>query len=322
MSQRLVLKRVLFGAILLTLVARKNAAAEVPHAMLDKLELAWTAPEECPGRARVLAEIARMARRPVDGELQASVTVVRGASGGYRAHVTMRAGSAFDERDVEGATCTEIADASALLIALALAPETRRVPSPPKPPAKAHPKNASTPYRALLHLGVGLGLDALVLPRPVSTVRPALAISSGHALLGLEGFFSPSIGQSLAGEPHKGARFRLLGGKLAGCWLFRAERLRAGPCAGIGAMGIGTAGFGVSRTRETVTWTPNVTAEARLFWSPVPRFEGLVEVVVGVPAETLDFNVDSTSETSRRVHRLPPISLGIGIGIARLWDLF
>ncbi len=292
--------------------------------MRDKLEFEWAAPDECPSRAHVLAEVERMAPRRIEREAHARVVVVA-VSGEYRAHVTLRVGSAYDERDVEGTTCGEIADAAALLVALALAPEARPLESPPPSRPEAHPytpgSSGRTVLHAKLHLGLGLGLEALALPRPISTVRPMLAVSSGSLLVGVEGQVSPRMGESLATEPNKGAYFRFFGARFAGCWLLSAGQFRAGPCLGVGIMGIGTEGFGVSRPRVAVTWTPNATAEARLSWSPTPRFEGILTIAAGAPTEALSFSVDSSSG-SRRLHRLEPLTFAVGIGIARLWDLF
>lgn len=121
------LTRVPLGAVLFMLVGPNDAAAEPVVPALEKLELEWSAPEECPTRAHVLAEITRMAPPRIGREVHARVAVERGASGDYHARVTMRVGSAFDQRDVQGAACAEIADASALLVALALAPEARPI---------------------------------------------------------------------------------------------------------------------------------------------------------------------------------------------------
>lgn len=316
------MKRVLLGAALFMLGSPNEAAAEPVVPAVERLELEWWAPEECPTRTHVLGEIARMAPPRIGRDVHARIAVGRGASGDYHAEVSLRVGSAFDQRDVQGATCAEIADASALLIALALAPPAVEAPPPPPPATKARPLTpGSTAHHLELHVGVGIGLDALSLPRPVPTVRPALGIAAGDVLLEIGGFVSPSVGKSLTAEPNKGASFRLLGAKLAGCWTFQARQFRAGPCAGVGLMGIGTEAFGVRRRRDEITWTPYVTGEARLFWKPLPRFEALVSVASGVLAEELDFSIESTSG-ARRLHRVDDFTLTIGIGVARLWDLF
>ncbi|WP_205633860.1 hypothetical protein [Labilithrix luteola] len=261
------------------------------------------------------------------------MTVARGPSGEYRAHITMRVGAAFDERDVEGATCTEIADASALLIALAFAPESLSTPPPQeseKPSAAVEPRartklsadgSRTAPHRATLHVGVTFGLDAFALPRPVPTIRPTVAISSDRLLLTLEGFASPTVSETLPGEPSKGASFRLLGAKLAGCWMFGANRLHVGPCIGLEMMGIESHGFGVTQNFNAITWTPTTVGEARLAWTPVRHFEALLQLGVGVPAEQLVFDVSSTSG-AERIHRVAPVTLAVGLGIARTWDFF
>jgi hypothetical protein len=321
-----VMKRGILGGVLLTLFDANGARAESASPAVHKLELEWSAPDECATRASVLSEIERIAARPIERDFRARVIVTRGASSEYRAHITMRVGTAFDERDVEGATCAEIADASALLIALALAPEARSVAPPPEraePSADVKPSadvSRPVPRHMILHLGVMLGVDAFALPRPVPSVRPTLGISSDHLLLGIEGFVSPSVRDTVSGEPYKGASFRLLGAKVAGCWVFRASRLRMGPCIGLGMMGIESHGFGVTQTRSSITWTPSLAGEGRIAWAPVPRFEAVLNLGVGVPTEQLAFSVASASG-AQRIHRVEPVTLTVGIGIARTWDV-
>lgn len=307
---------------------------------IDGLELDWSAPLECPSRAHVLGEIERLAARRSGRALRANVRVDHRASG-YHARVEIHAGAAFDERDVEGDSCIEIADASALLVALALdrdrtPDESTNVASPPLPSAEAPPAGPppkplapTLPSRSAprkpspirLHLGAAVGLDTFVLPRSVATLRPSVAISVDRLYVGLEGFVSPSVHKSLPGEPNKGARFDFFGVRLAGCWTFGSPRIHGGPCVGAGAMGVGTASFGVAQPRDIVTWTALGTVEGRLFWRPRPFFEGMVEVVLGRPLQELEFSV--AGETgSRQLYHSDPVTLTIGIGVTRLWNLF
>jgi hypothetical protein len=315
--------------LLAMLLERHSAAAESAPSQppsgpsVDKLDLEWTAPAECPTRAHVLAELERMAPRRIEREARAQITVTGGArdtSGNYRAHVTLRVGSALDERDVEGATCLEIADASALLVALALVPEALPTESTATK-AEARPIALGPSSRhAELHVGAGVGVEAFVLPRPVPTLRAALGIQTGPLHLGVEGFISSAVDESLANDPNKGASFRLLGARLTGCWLFGTERLHAGPCAGVEATGISAEGFGLSRPLASTTWALNPAAGARLSWKPAPRVEAVFAIVTKLTTD-FDFSVDSASG-SRQLHHVPPVTLGAGIGIARLWALF
>lgn len=317
------------------------ASHESRESHIDGLELDWSAPPECPSRAHVLDEIERLAARRSGRALHANVRVEHRPSG-YHGRVEIRAGQAFDERDVEGDSCAEIADASALLVALALdragtndeptsapspPPPSNAPPLPPSPPPAPGParresrESSRKPSPLRLHLGAVVGFDAFILPRSVATLRPTVAISVDRLYVGVEGFVSPSVHKSLPGEPTKGARFDFFGVRIAGCWSFGSPRIHGGPCVGGGAMGVGTASFGVAQPRDIVTWTAIGTVEGRLFWRPRPFFEGVFEVILGRPLQELEFSV--AGETgSRQLYHSDPVTLTIGIGVTRLWNLF
>jgi hypothetical protein len=108
------------------------------------LEFTWEAPEDCPDRARVVAEIERLTGRPVErdaagdaGASRLSVkAIVTRSARGLSVSITSEAAGATHDRRVEAPTCKEAADATALIVAMALDPGLA-------PPGSAAPGSAA-----------------------------------------------------------------------------------------------------------------------------------------------------------------------------------
>jgi hypothetical protein len=143
------------------------AAQEAP------VSLDWRAPPECPAREVVLTRVAQL--HPVGGgaHLDATATVTRRPSGRWRVRIETPSGV----RALETRACAQIAEATAVILALALddlaptpsvarptlpatveqVPDDERVPVP-RPPA------APAPTRVETSLGPRLSLDTRAMP--------------------------------------------------------------------------------------------------------------------------------------------------------------
>ena len=125
--------------------------------------LDWQAPDECPDRLEVRAQIIRrVSRRTASTAPMASVEVASD-SGGYRAVVRLQSGETFETREVRGATCAEAADAVAWMIALTWVPRvhttdrTSSAQSVTELPSSWHPHAA---LRSVFDAGSLPGADA------------------------------------------------------------------------------------------------------------------------------------------------------------------
>ncbi|WP_437795941.1 hypothetical protein [Sorangium sp. So ce693] len=91
------------------------------------VELDWIAPGECADRGRVLAEIEQRLGRSsaANGEpsLKARAVVSRNERGSWDLRLTTTLGETTHSRELHGETCAELADAAALIIALAIDPD-------------------------------------------------------------------------------------------------------------------------------------------------------------------------------------------------------
>ncbi len=110
------------GAPLCSFIALLLAAAPARAAGLD---LEWTAPAACPGKARVVDAIERLLGRSLEGDasdpVRARAEIMRDGERWLLRLSTDRE-SAAGPRELSGDTCEELADATALIIAIAIDP--------------------------------------------------------------------------------------------------------------------------------------------------------------------------------------------------------
>lgn len=106
-----------------------------PSRAQDALALTWSAPPSCPSRDEVVARIARL--RPnltrAASALHATATVTPAPRGRWRVRLRTEVHGDVGERSLEGRTCALIADATAVVLALASDA------LPDAPPAADHP---------------------------------------------------------------------------------------------------------------------------------------------------------------------------------------
>lgn len=222
------------------------------------LELGWEAPPDCPTRADVLADLARLgpgeaaapdgseqAVAPVAADrepLRAHGRVGRDEHGGWLLELRVGEG----QRRLVAARCEELAQAAALVLALALAEaEPPRGGRAALTSTAASPAPATSPSPASSQVGlwisIGPHVDAGTLPHPAAGARLSLQAAKARRALSLElSFLAPSA--AAGAREGTGATFFLLQGGLAagsawdwGRWGLRAETgLAAGWLAGQG----------------------------------------------------------------------------------------
>ena len=134
----------------------------LPRAALaqDALALVWSAPPSCPSRDEVVARVARLRpnlTRAASG-LRATATVTPAPRGRWRVRLRTEVHGDVGERSLEGRTCALIADATAVVLALASDA------LPDAPPAADHP--------TLPESVVQLDDPESALPRPVVPPPP------------------------------------------------------------------------------------------------------------------------------------------------------
>jgi hypothetical protein len=194
----------------------------------DTLQLTWRAPAECPSadRVRLAAVLDTTAARPTGVLVAEAIVEPMGSPETRRWRVTLRTrrGAVVGERTIEASTCDGIADATAIVLALALtsagAPEADAVGSTPSMPVE--PLAPVAPVSAVgapsFGLGVSVAADASSLPLPTLGGSLTLAWTAGHARAELDvRRWAP---QSRTLDPFSaGARFSMTSLGARGCWV-------------------------------------------------------------------------------------------------------
>lgn len=185
-------------------------------------EFAWSAPPECPVEAQVRADIERLGGVALDdGALTVRGTAVHEGGGAWRVDLAIAGRDGVTHtRRVVGASCREVADATALIVALALGtpaplPAPVERPEPPIPrrgePAEVDlapiaSSRADSPERVAWSFGATTGLDVGALPQPALGFGVAGGLALGPSRFELRvgawlprsaAIETPSIGVSL-----------------------------------------------------------------------------------------------------------------------------
>ncbi|WP_437546157.1 hypothetical protein WME97_41515 [Sorangium sp. So ce367] len=127
-ADSLVVSAPALGALALAALAAVAGDARADTAAsAGGVELDWIAPGECADRGRVLAEIEQRLGRSseANGEppLKARAVVSRNGRGSWDLRLSTTLGETTRSRELHGETCAELADAAALIIALAIDPD-------------------------------------------------------------------------------------------------------------------------------------------------------------------------------------------------------
>jgi hypothetical protein len=292
------------------------------------IELAWTAPAECPTREFVLAEVERIVgpggvRRPVLAE----ASVLRRADGRWTLRLRTQQDEDVGERLLEGDTCRGVASAAAVVLALTVQTEAVVVTPVPSASAPAPPASSSAPPAdstptpkpppppspwTFLARGTGV-VDFVTLPSVAGGAGIALGARYRRleATLGFTVLFDQSATTS---KPGAGADFSLIRGALRTCYV---APLRAGASFEV----LGCGGVEVDRVAAR---SYGVTTPGSGEFVHVAPFVGSGFIVVATPAAALGLDVGVLFPLARpgfaveglgELHRVPPVTLRIGLTV-------
>jgi len=279
----------------------------------DELQLSWVAPAACPKGADVRAAALRGAAggQREAGALEAEARVEKVEDRWRVTLRTRRAGVSSPERKLEAASCDALAEATGVILAMALLPpgasppgESETAPEGPKaapPPASpTSPRDAreagGQPAReeAYLHR-VAIGASAV----GDGVALPSLAVGGGVSLaatfdrLRLEGGAAYFSGQSrTTGTSAAGASFDAASASGRACWAILRGAAELSPCAGADVTFSSGTGFGAAENyTPSATWVS--VAGGGLLRVPLTSFLALrAELAALVPLTRPRFVVD------------------------------
>ena len=295
----------------------------VARAQRVPLSLDWDAPAECPDAGYVRRQVDALfagESRPADSRrvhVDARVTVVRDVDRRY--HVALRTvrNETVGERGMEGASCRSLADAVALVIALAMNPsratearastatestsellraspaseptDTSARPAPPVAGATANqaeavPRSASrVSPRWQGAVSAGTAADAGSMPGiAYGLALRAMALVGSAGLEGYATYFPGQVGR-LAASPTEGGTFRLVLGGLRACYSPRRGDLDVAGCAGFELGSLHADGFGVLHPRPADSLWVAGALGLRASLEIVAPFRLALDLTMGVP---------------------------------------
>jgi hypothetical protein len=240
----------LAGFVLAGVATPRSAAASV---MLD-----WAAPDVCPSSAAVSDAIDRSVGESQSAARVHARVVVTQEGRAFQADIDLGDSGSGQTRHIEADSCSELADAVALVVALAAdsdvpaSPrETPRHDAPPERPAPAQDTRpralpAPGPSRDDWSASASFALDTAILPTPAPGADIALGYGPSRATVEIDGTFLAPQSATLADRPSQGARMWLAQAGARACYAVVVAQVDVGPCAGGGVASIFANGFGGS----------------------------------------------------------------------------
>jgi hypothetical protein len=233
-----------------------GGVAAPAEAAASPVTLDWVAPDACPSGAAVSSAIDRsLGGGPAPAAVHARV-VVSQEGGTFHAEIELGDPGHGNTRSIDAESCAALADAVALVVALAAdsvaAPPPRETPrpdaassSPPaaSPAADSHALTAPAP-RDNWFAGASFLLDTAILPGTAAGANVALGYGPSRTTVEIDGAFLAPQDATLVDRPSQGARMWLAHAGARACYAAIAGQFELGPCAGAGVVWIVAHGFG------------------------------------------------------------------------------
>lgn len=322
------------------------------------VELDWQAPRGCPEEGDVEATIARLVGHPIASGRGAEPStqvraVVRTRAERFEVELHTRHGAAEEHRTFAAARCDALADATALIVAVALQPlEMATGPSPPaasaavldpapsvvppaptmvaprqRPPAAAAVPTARAPEAAVPEavraravgggLAVTVGPAVGVLPGVAAQLAAVLALRGPHWRVEAGGAYWFPRTASSADRPT--VEVGLGSGIMRGCYVFARTRLELPLCGGaeLGAMRGRGQGAGVLARTSRSLWAA-AHAGPGLSWrlGPWAAVRLTVDAIVALQQPGFDLRI---GDERVELHRALPVGGRAGLGIELRW---
>lgn len=313
------------------------SAADAPP-----IELAWQAPEGCPGSEVVLERVRQLAGKggAGGGPLAAEAVVSKSADGQFQLELVVRSGTLVGRRSMKGRSCNDLVGAVAVALALLLSPEQQqedaaaladatpeaeRASPEPQPPGVTPPAvdaadapAASTTlsgdkrrWRGLLTLpmaSLGVGPER----RAVVGLGLGAGVSFERWRFHAEGrLWADTQARATPSPEDYGATLSRSTLSVRGCRSLGATRFEIGPCVLVSLQHLSAMGSGAHiapRTPKTTWLASGLGLRARYLLAP---WFGLVAAVDG---EVQFSRPEVKLQGVGSVERLAPLSATLSIG--------
>ena len=304
-------------------------------AQASTVTLRWNAPPSCPSGEVVRSRVLQLVGPHVTLEASASVTEAQGT---YRAALKVRAGESVGERTVDAASCEALADAVAVVVAMAgttmasppIAPPAPPVevapppvplpfPSPalvPAPPLKEEAPLASkptTPTRPHVRIGVEGSVDLGTLPSATEGVRlSVMGLPRSDVALGVAAELWANRSGSPASLPTQGADFSLLSVDALGCYgAFHRRAFELSGCGIVELDRLSAQGTG-PKPQDPTAWWIGLGLGLRGRWELTHAFALTADIDGIVPTAQQQFSIAGPANTTAAIVHVTSIVAGRG----------
>ncbi|MFT3771765.1 MAG: hypothetical protein QM820_40670 [Minicystis sp.] len=311
----------------MAIALESGARAEEPR----RVELTWIADPSCPDHDAVVRQVEQLVR----GAPPKEIVVARAAvvhDSAWRVRLETGSGEHAGSREIEAESCAQLADATAVILALMIDPSAAlRKTGPAAPPATpvavtAPPRVEPPPVGVLgaprppspepRLVRVVVAASALADIGSLPGVAPGVGISAGVLpgafwVTGDFAYFPAQRGQ-LATRPKAGGDVTLLAAALVGCrTVLTLGRIAGAPCLGLELDGARGEGFGVSSPRSGWTAWGAALAYGRVEAAIVEPVSAEVRIGAAIPFGRPLFYFDQLGA----VYRPSAASLRLAVGV-------
>jgi hypothetical protein len=267
-------------------------------------ELLWQAPAgECPDPAGFAALVDEMSGGQVlDVAVRAQAWH---ADDGWHVRVEAHLDAQHVEREIVASTCTEVAHAAALVVAL-LGKDVRAEPADrAQVPAVAPTMRVATPVPRPPLVEVRVDVSAAMGSLPGITPRLGLGVDVHARRFRLELGGEWRFAGHASGVDGTSADFNLLAAGVRGCFAPTAWQV----CAGVVLGRLEARGSGSSLDQTSQSLWLALAASLGYRWKLSPRFGILAEAELALPTERTVFVLEGVE-----VHTVAPIDARLGLG--------
>ena len=286
----------------------------------NALTLEWRAPAECPTGDAVEREVSRLLGGAAGARRLTAVAEVTREGARWRVRLRTLSAENPGDRTMDSESCGELADATALVLAMAIDPARVAANSAPSdvavegkgveaasptansdafPAATASPSVSSPiprprarppapPFpRKTFALGAAARGDVGTLPNFAMGASLSFAWTPHALRLQASGTFLPANSARLLNG--RGGTFDLFAAEGRGCYEVVAGVIELGPCAGFEIGALRGAGFGVRNDTPAYAFWSAVTAGGALAWRWTAAFALRLEGGVSFPLQRPEF---------------------------------
>ncbi len=317
-----------------------SAAVTARAQSFPLLELSWRAAEGCPAKAEVERQVLALLGGPTESasRVKASVRAWRGEDTRWHVDIHTETQGVQGERKVDGETCKAVAEASALILAMAVDPEAvaatamrteepvpTRDPSDRPPPLRVVPvlPAYSPPLPAALPVDIPTpetpvgasiaplaGLDLGSLPGVAPWFGASLALVQGRGRFEGRMVFVPERSATVPSQDGPGGSFALTAFGLAGCHEVAGNSPRLSLCGGLEGGVMRAEGFGVTDPGDADPLWLSVTPSLLVQWRLASYVSLRSEIAAGIPLRRPSFYLEPYGE----VHRASPVVGRVSVG--------